>query len=86
MVERPSSGIAGWRGGWIAGIWSEGTRPAHLPAGPVPERWNVKLVLIETPNGQRLTGRVCWAIYFTTDSHFQQSLIQDPRDRIWLHT
>ena len=36
--ERPSSGIAGWRGGWIAGIGSEGTRPALLFAGPVPER------------------------------------------------
>ena len=49
--ERPSSGIAGWRGGWIAEIGSEGTRPALLPAGPVPERWNVKLVFIETPDG-----------------------------------
>jgi len=36
--ERPSSGIAGWRGGSIADIESEGTRPALLPAGPVPER------------------------------------------------
>ena len=38
FAERPSSGIAGWRGGLIAGIGSEGTRPALLPAGPVPER------------------------------------------------
>ena len=51
VCERPSSGIAGWRGGWIAGIGSEGTRPALLPAGPVPERWNVGLVFIETTHG-----------------------------------
>ena len=57
VAERPSSGIAGWRGGWIARIGSEGTRPALLPAGPVPERWNVKSVFIETPDGQRLAGR-----------------------------
>jgi len=57
--QRPSSGIAGWRGGWIARIGSEGTWPALLPAGPVPERWNVKTVFIETPNGQRLAGRAC---------------------------
>ena len=49
--ERPSSGIAGWRGAWSARIGSEGTRPALLPAGPVPERWNVKLAFIETPYG-----------------------------------
>jgi len=49
--ERPSLGIAGWRGGWIAGNGSEGTRPAPLPAGPVPEWWNVKSVFIETPDG-----------------------------------
>lgn len=49
--QRPSSGIAGWRGGWIALIGSEGTRPALLPAGPVPERWNVKSVFIETTDG-----------------------------------
>jgi len=61
LIERPSSGIAGWRCGWIAGIGSEGARPALLPAGPVPERLNVKSVFIETPDGQRLTGRACWA-------------------------
>ena len=38
FAERPSSGIAGWRGGWIEGNGSEGARPALLPAGPVPER------------------------------------------------
>jgi len=37
-AERSSSDIAGWRGGWIERIGSEGTRPAPLPAGPVPER------------------------------------------------
>ena len=42
---------------WLARIGSEGTRPALLPAGPVPERWNVKSVFIETPDGQRLAGR-----------------------------
>ena len=63
FVERPSSGIAGWRKGWIADIRSEGTRPAPLPAGPVPERWNVKSVFIETPHGQRLTGRACSAVF-----------------------
>ena len=51
IAERPPSGIAGWRGGWIAGNGSEGTRPAPLPAGPVPERLNVKSVFIETPHG-----------------------------------
>ena len=51
ISERPSPGIAGWRGGWIARNGSEGTRPALLPAGPVPERWNVKLVFIETHYG-----------------------------------
>ena len=40
-----------WLGLWIEEIGSEGTRPALLPAGPVPERWNVKLVFIETPDG-----------------------------------
>jgi len=25
---------------------------------PVPERWNVKSLFIETPDGQRLAGRV----------------------------
>jgi len=64
FAERPSSGIAGWRGGLIARIGSEGTRPALLPAGPVPERWNVESVLIETPHGQRLTARVCSAHIF----------------------
>ena len=64
FCERPSSGIAGWRGGWIAGIGSEGTRPAVLPAGPVPERWNVNSVFIETPNGQRLAGRAGSHIVF----------------------
>jgi hypothetical protein len=36
--QRLPSGIAGWRDGWIAGIGSEGTRPALLLAGPVSER------------------------------------------------
>jgi hypothetical protein len=57
VAQRPSSGIAGWHGGWIAHIGSEGARPALLPAGPVPERWNGKWVFIETPDGQRLAGR-----------------------------
>jgi hypothetical protein len=58
----PSSGIAGWRGGLIERSGSEGTRPALLPAGPVPERRNVKSVFIETPDGQRLAGR--WHYFF----------------------
>jgi hypothetical protein len=33
-----------------------------LPAGPVPERWNVGSVFIETPDGQRLAGRARSAI------------------------
>ena len=49
--ERPPSAIAGRRGGRIAQVESEGTRPALLPAGPVPERWNVKSVIIETTDG-----------------------------------
>jgi len=40
--------------GWIARIGSEATRTALLPAGPVPERSNVKSVFIETPDCQRL--------------------------------
>ena len=59
FYERPPSDIADWRGGWIAKAGSEGTRPAMLLAVPVPERWNVKLVVIEIPNGQRLTARAC---------------------------
>jgi hypothetical protein len=51
ISERPSSGIAGWRGGLIARNGSEGTRPALLPAGPVPEWWIAQLVFIETPYG-----------------------------------
>jgi len=62
-AQRSSSGIAGWRGWWIERIGSEGTRPALLPAGPVPERWKVKLVFIETPHDQRLTARACSHIY-----------------------
>jgi len=50
FAERSSSVIAGWRGGWIERNGSEGSRPALLFAGPVPERWNVKLVFIETPH------------------------------------
>jgi len=67
FCERLPSGIAGWRGGWIAHIGSEGTRSALLPAGPVPERWNVKLVFIETPDGQRLAGRARSASYIFLD-------------------
>ena len=44
-----------WRGGWIARMGSEGTRPAPLPAGPVPERWHVKSVFIETPDGPAIS-------------------------------
>jgi hypothetical protein len=35
----------------MARVESEGIRPALLPAGPVPERWNVKSVFIETADG-----------------------------------
>jgi hypothetical protein len=38
VAERRPSGIAGWRGGFIAQIGSEGTRDALLFASPVPER------------------------------------------------
>jgi hypothetical protein len=48
--ERRPSGIAGWRGGWIARIGSEGTRDALLPASPVPERRT-------TVGFKRTTGR-----------------------------
>jgi len=44
VAQRPPSGIAGWRGGWIANSGSEGTRPALLPAGPVPERRTTEAV------------------------------------------
>ncbi len=59
FAERPSSGIAGLQGGWIAGNGSEGTRPALPLAGPVPEWWNGKAVFIESPHGQRLAARAC---------------------------
>ena len=40
---RTSAVTCHWRGRvWNAGVGSEGTRPALLPAGPVPERPNVK--------------------------------------------
>ena len=55
VAERPSSGIAGWCGGWIAKAGSEGTRSALLPAGPVPERWHVGLMFIETPHGPAIS-------------------------------
>ena len=38
FAERPPSGIAGWRRGWIAENGSEGARDALLSASPVPER------------------------------------------------
>ena len=60
--QRPPSAIAGWRGEWIAPNGSEGTRPALLPAGPVPERWNTGFAFIETLDGQQVTGRACWPI------------------------
>jgi len=63
FTERPSSGIARWRGGWIAGIGSEGTRPALLPAGPVPERWNVISVFIETPHGPAINCTSLFGLY-----------------------
>jgi len=63
FCERPSSGIAGWRGGWIERNGSEGTRPAFLPAGLVPERWNVKLVFIETPDGPAINWTSLFAIF-----------------------
>ena len=69
VSERPSSGIAGWRGGWIAHIGSEGTRPALLPAGPVPERWNVKLVFIETPDGPAINCTSLLAPFYCIMGH-----------------
>jgi hypothetical protein len=63
--ERPSSGIAGWRGAWIERIGSEGTRPALLPAGPVPERWNVKVVFIETPDGPAINWTRPFALFLS---------------------
>ena len=61
--QRPSSGIAGWRGVWTAGIGSEGARPALLFAGPVPERWNVGLVFIETPHGPAINCTSSLALF-----------------------
>ena len=57
-AERPPSAIAGRRDRWIERGGSEGTWPALLPAGPVPERRNVRSVLIETTDGPaiRWTG------------------------------
>jgi hypothetical protein len=61
--ERPSSGIAGWRGGWIARNGSEGIWPAFLSAGPVPERWHVRLAFIETPHGPAINWTSLLAIF-----------------------
>ena len=72
--QRPSSGIAGWRGGWIARIGSEGTRPALLPAGPVPERLNVKLVLIETPDGPAINCTSLFAYFCYKQVHVKLCL------------
>jgi len=60
--ERSPSAIAGWRGGWIERVGSEGTRLALLPAGPVPERWNVESVFIETTDEPAIgwTGLFAW--------------------------
>ncbi|MEI7990100.1 MAG: hypothetical protein WCI88_13770, partial [Chloroflexota bacterium] len=74
--QRPSSGIAGGRGRRIASIGSEGTRPALLSAGPVPERSNVKSAFIETPDGQRLAGRACSdSYYFNEKSYLYQPIV-----------
>jgi len=40
------------------------TPPALLPAGPVPERWNVKLVFIETPHGPAINWTSLFALFF----------------------
>ena len=71
FAERPSSGIAGWRGVWIERIGSEGTWPALLPAGPVPERWNVKSVLMETPDGPAIswTSPLAFIWFLQADSY-----------------
>ena len=55
VAQRLPSAIAGGRGGWIAVVESEGTRPALLFAGPVPERWNVKAALLGTPYGPAIS-------------------------------
>ena len=38
LAQRPPSGIAGWRKGWIANTGSEGTWDALMAASSVPER------------------------------------------------
>ena len=59
FAERQSHQRLPGNGAWIERIGSEGTRPALLPAGPVPERWNVKSVFIETADGESLGGLSC---------------------------
>ena len=76
--ERLSSGIAGWRGGWVERIGSEGARPALLPAGPVPERWNVKLVFIETPHGPAINWTSSLGLFL-----FFQAFKNGSRFLIW---
>jgi hypothetical protein len=66
--ERPPSAIAGREGGWIGRVESEGTRPALLPAGPVPERWNVGLVFIETTYGRAIRWTGWLAVLFDINS------------------
>jgi hypothetical protein len=66
FAKRPSSGIAGWRGGWIALIGSEGTLAAALlPAGTVPERWNVKMVFIENLYGPAINFTSLFAFFIS---------------------
>ena len=43
---------------------SEGTRPACLKAGPVPEWWNVGSVFIETPYGPAINWTSLLGIIF----------------------
>ena len=70
VAQRLPSAIAGGRGGWIAVVESEGTRPALLFAGPVPERWNVKSAFIETSNGPAISWTSWLALFLVFKNAF----------------
>ena len=75
IAERQSHPRLPGTGAWIERTGSEGTRPALLPAGPVPERWNVKSVFIETPDGPAINWTSLLAILLFFHGHEYQSTI-----------
>ena len=80
-AERPPSAIAGRRGGGIGRVGSEGTRPALLPAGPVPERRNVRSVFIETTDGPAIRWTGWLALFFLIEAVLEDAMLWPIRDK-----